>query len=103
MKTYTIDEAKLNKNNFVIEQLDRDTIALCFENIYEINNKFYTISDFDNLNIQNRDKYVLTPYVEYWHDVNKFVYMLLFDDGMVDWNVSDELKEFIQSTILKTI
>lgn len=103
MKPHAIDETKLNHNNFVIEQTDQDTTALCFENIYEVNNKFYTISDFDNLNIQKRDKYVLTPYVEYWQDVNKFVYMLLFDDGMVEWDISDELKEFIQSTILKTI
>ena len=77
-----IDETKLNKDNIVIELLDGDTCILYFD----------TIKDEDNDNIQ--------PMVELWMDEKQWKYILSFDYDNSPWDISKDMKLFVQKQML---
>ena len=98
-KAITIDETKLNLETICIEQNDDSTIFLTFDNLFEVDEKYYTEKEFDALNLDTRDEFVFTPAAEFWIDANRWVYFLLFDADIVDWDISNDMQLFIKKQI----
>ena len=98
-KAITIDESKLNLENINIEHEDDYTISLTFDELFEVDGKFYTSQEFEALNLDARDEFVFTPVAEFWMDDNRWVYFLLFDADIVDWDVSNDMRLFIRKQI----
>lgn len=77
-----IDETKLNKDTIVVEQLDGDTCILYFD----------TIQDDKGDDVQ--------AIVELWLDEKKWKYILSFEHDNTIWDISRDMRFFVQKQIL---
>lgn len=98
-KAIAIDETKLNLESIDIERTDNTTIMLTFDNLFEVDNKYYTEKEFNTLNLDTIDEFVFIPAAEFWIDDNVWKYFLLFDADTVIWDISKEMQQFIKKKI----
>lgn len=98
-KAIAIDETKLNLKSIDIERTDNTTIMLTFDNLFEVDDKYYTEKGFNTLNLDTIDEFVFIPAAEFWIDDNVWKYFLLFDADTVIWDISKEMQQFIKKKI----
>lgn len=98
-KAIVIDESKLNLENINIVQTDSNTVFLTFDELFKVDEKYYTAGEFETLNLDTRDEFVFVPATEFWMGENKWKYFLLFDTDTVTWDISKELQQFIKKKI----
>ena len=101
-KVTTIDETKLNLEP-VFELTDKYTASLCFDSLYDVEGKTYTPKEFDALNIEDEEKYIFIPLVEYWIDENKWKFILLYEHNNTKWEPSNEIRLFAQKKIAEVL
>lgn len=97
-RAVTINETKLDLEP-VFELSDKYTASLCFDSLYAVKGKTYTGKEFDALNIENKEDYIFTPFVEYWIDENKWKFILLYEYDNTEWEPSSEIRLFAQKKI----